>query len=131
VGEPGARQDACSHVEQHAVQIVEWASKLFETETLGAAWIKKAREAHGFKSRIEFLSVTSRSEATTPRPSTTLAVEEDTESGSLKAKKLSILKRNMAILEMQVAALGINAPPHIVTQLEDTRNEIRQMEHAP
>jgi cell division protease FtsH len=124
-----AYEQALGHVEQHALQIVEWASKLFENEILGSSWIQKAREAHGFKSRIALQPGAGKADLIHLKQPIAVEAIDHREHDSHKAMKTAALKRNLSILEMQVAVLGINAPPHIVTQLEDTRAEISRLEN--
>jgi hypothetical protein len=129
---------ATEHVEKHAGQITDWAARLFEHETLGHHWIEQIRSTSVFTSQMRVpLSTkpgatsstpTEKSPSAEPNRREKAAAPADLEDNDYQHKTMSILRRKKEILDMQIAALGINAPPHLVIQMEDVNEDIRKLE---
>ncbi len=121
-----AYESALKHIEQNANTIIEWSMKLYEMEFLKYNAIDQMRSKAKFKSQICFSSIDKKQKLTSKNNSNDSKITDSDECNTYPKKKVSILKRNKEILEIQVAALGINAPPHLVTQLEDIENELNK-----
>jgi len=121
-----AYESALKHIEQNANTIIEWSMKLYEMEFLKYNAIDQMRSKAKFKSQICFSSIDKKQKLTSKNNSNDSKITDSDECNTYHKKKVSILKRNKEILEIQVAALGINAPPHLVTQLEDIENELNK-----
>jgi peptidase M41-like protein len=117
---------AFDHIEKHASQIVDWAAKLFEEETLRTTWLAKQRYSHEFKTNGS-VRITQDESVTRTRKVEGEIVDIDV-TESLSDKTLKLLRKQKKVLEMQIAALGeFHAPPEMIVRLEYIRERIARM----
>jgi hypothetical protein len=124
-----AYERAFDHFKSNSKQIVDWASRLYEAEVLGAAWIETAQASVRFKTSIKAkgLQHIVDGSGTDEGNSNSQEVPRKPEADVLEAK-LSMLRRNRDVLELQATTLGLATPPHILIQLQDVKADIARLE---
>ena len=122
---------ALEHVEINASTIVEWASELYEKEYFGYKDIKTISAKVKFQSSIKSNRLKDQENTLNMVLQEKIDnLEVDNSSDEHSKKMVSILKKNKNIIEMQVATLGINAPAHLITQLEDINAQLSRLQDA-
>jgi cell division protease FtsH len=131
-----AYQRSFDHVKANCQQIADWAARLYESESLGAVWIETAEASVRFKATMKGkLSEQSiETGGDHENLSNSLGVSGVRKESSILREassidaKLSILRRTRDVLDLQATTLGLNTPPHIITQLQDVKAEIVKLE---
>lgn len=127
---------ALKHIYENANQIVDWSVRLFSQETLGAQWINKTRSSYEFRNRIQVGNLHQGEQQRPQETGRSPGVDDgritvnmkSTDDSEFRDRKLAILHKTRNVLELQATALGLSAPPYILTQLDDIAAEIKKLE---
>lgn len=123
---------AQKNIESNASSIVEWASELFDKESLGY------KEINNFRAKVKFkldIQLTTALDGKKYGLSEETLLEDENKMKEIGAntndhviRRISALKRRKEIVELQLANLGLNAPSSLIMEKENIEDELSKIQ---
>jgi hypothetical protein len=123
---------AQKNIEANAASIVEWASELFDKESLGY------KEINNFRAKVKFklgIQLTTSLDGQKYGLSEEIVLENENKIKEIGAntndyeiRRINTLKRRKEIIELQLANLGFNAPSGLIMEKENIEDELSKIQ---